>query len=152
MPARAHSDGDPQREGPLKDEATPAKGGTSMSVSASNTSIWLALRNPAFRNLWLATIVSGTCFAAYGTAAFSVLGTNASTFVISLMSTLSALPYALFTLPAGALADMLDRKKILLVMTFWQVVTAICLTLLGSTHLLNAYFILASAFLFHLGF
>src|SRR5215510_104204 len=123
-----------------------------MDASASNTSIWLALRNPAFRNLWLATIVSGTCFAAYGTAAFSVLGTNASTFVISLMSTLSALPYALFTLPAGALADMLDRKKILLVMTFWQVVTAVSLTLLGVIHFLDAYIILASTFLFHLGF
>ena len=123
-----------------------------MNAPTSNTSIWLALRNSAFRKLWLATVVSGTCFAAYGTAAFAVMGSGTSTFVISLMSTLSALPYALFTLPAGALADMLDRKKILLVVTFWQVVTAVCLTILGVMHVLDAYIILASTFLFHLGF
>jgi len=28
-----------------------------------------------------------------------------------LMATLSALPYTLFTLPAGAIGDMIDRKK-----------------------------------------
>jgi Na+/melibiose symporter-like transporter len=94
----------------------------------SNTSIWLALRNPVFRKLRLATLISGTCIAAHNTVAFSVLGTmDDSAFLISQMSTLSALPFALFTLPAGALADMIDRKR-------------------------NPYVILASAFLFNLGF
>lgn len=119
----------------------------------NNTSIWFALRNPVFRRLWLATLVSGTCLAAHNTAAFSVLGTMGdSAFLISLMSTLSALPFALFTLPAGALADMVDRKKILCGVNLWQASIAICLTILGLTHLLNPYIILASAFLFNLGF
>ena len=75
-----------------------------------------------------------------------------SAFLISLMSTLSALPFALFTLPAGALADMIDRKRILCAVNLWQASIAICLTILGLTHLLNPYVILASAFLFNLGF
>jgi MFS family permease len=75
-----------------------------------------------------------------------------SAFLISLMSTLSALPGALFTLPAGALADMVDRKKILCGVNLWQASIAICLMILGLTHLLNPYVILASAFLFNLGF
>src|SRR5882672_300515 len=123
-----------------------------MNAPSSNTSIWLALRNSAFRNLWLATLVSGTCFAAYSTAAFSVLGADASPFVISLMSTVSALPYALFTFPAGALADMMDRKKILSTVSLFQAAVALCLTILGLTQLVDAYVILASALLFHLGF
>lgn len=111
----------------------------------NNTSIWFALRNPVFRRLWLATLVSGTCLAAHNTAAFSVLGTMGdSAFLISLMSTLSALPFAL--------ADMVDRKKILCGVNLWQASIAICLTILGLTHLLNPYIILASAFLFNLGF
>ena len=66
-----------------------------------DTSIWLALRNPTFRALWLATLVSGTCIAAHNMAAFSVLGeTENSAFLISQMATLSALPFAVFTLPA----------------------------------------------------
>jgi MFS family permease len=39
---------------------------------------------------------------------------GASTVLISMMATVSALPYTLFTLPAGAIADMINRKKILL--------------------------------------
>ena len=119
----------------------------------TETSIWLALSNPVFRGFWLATLISGTCFAAHNTAAFWVLGkTGDSAFLISLMSTLSALPFALFTLPAGALADMVDRKKILCGTNLWQAFIALCLTVLGLMDLLNPYIILASVFLFNLGF
>ena len=124
-----------------------------MNAPVINTSIWLALRNPVFRKLWLATVISGICIAAHNTVAFSVLGTmDDSAFLISQMSTLSALPFALFTLPAGALADMIDRKKILCAVNLWQALIAICLMILGLTHLLNPYVILASVFLFNLGF
>lgn len=85
------------------------------------TSIWLALKNPVFKGYWLAALVSGTCVAAHNTAAFSVLGQESdSAILISLMSTLSSLPFALFTLPAGALADMAERKKILFGTSIWQ--------------------------------
>jgi MFS family permease len=118
-----------------------------------DTSIWLALRNPTFRALWLATLVSGTCIAAHNMAAFSVLGeTENSAFLISQMATLSALPFAVFTLPAGTLADIVDRKKILCAVNLWQALIAACLMTLGLTHVLNPWAILASAFLFNLGF
>jgi MFS family permease len=72
--------------------------------------------------------------------------------VISLMTTVSALPYTLFTLPAGAIADMVDRKKILLVIQLWHASIAIALAILWMAHLLNPYLILASVFLFSVGF
>jgi MFS family permease len=119
----------------------------------SKTSIWLALGNRAFRKFWLATLISGTFVAAHNTAAFWVLGTlDNSAFVISLMSTVSALPFALLTLPAGALADMVDRQKILSGTNLWQALVAACLALLGFAHLLNPTIILASTFLFGVGF
>ncbi len=117
------------------------------------TSIWLALRNPVFRGYWLAALVSGTCVAAHNTAAFSVLGKEReSALLISMMSTLSALPFALFTLPAGAFADMVDRKKILYGTNLWQASIAICVAILALTDLLNSYIILTSVFLFGIGF
>ena len=86
-----------------------------MGKTAEKTSTWLALRNPVFRKLWLAMVVSGSCIGAHNTAAFWALDSlGASTVLISLMATVSALPYTLFTLTAGAIADMVDRKKILL--------------------------------------
>ena len=84
-----------------------------MEKTSEKTSTWLALRNPVFRRLWLAMVVSGSCIAAHNTAVYWTLNSlGASTVLISLMATVSALPATLFTLPAGALADMLDRKKI----------------------------------------
>ena len=35
----------------------------------NKSSTWTALRNPAFRNLWIATVISGTCVAAHDNAA-----------------------------------------------------------------------------------
>jgi MFS family permease len=117
------------------------------------TSIWLALKNPVFKRYWLAALVSGTCVAAHNTAAFTVLGQgDDSAILISLMSTLSSLPFALFTLPAGALADMAERKKILCATSTWQASIALCLAILALTNSLNPYVILISVFLFGIGF
>ena len=77
---------------------------------------WTALRHPAFRRMWIANLISGSAIAAHGTAAFwvlSSLGKSDSTLILSLMATLSSLPFSLFTLPAGAVADLVDRRKIL---------------------------------------
>jgi MFS family permease len=119
----------------------------------AKASTWLALRNPVFRRLWLAMVASGSCIGAHNTAVYWALDSlGASTVVISLMATVSALPYTLFTLPAGAIADMVDRKKILLAVQLWHASVAIALAILWMAHLLNPYLILASAFLFSAGF
>jgi MFS family permease len=121
----------------------------------AKTPTWTALRNPAFRRLWVANLISGSAIAAHGTAAFwvlSSLGKSDSTLLLSLMATLSSLPSSLFTLPAGAIADLIDRKKMLCAVNLWQAAVAICLAVLGVTHLLSPYVILASAFLFGVGF
>src|SRR5262245_2713969 len=44
--------------------------------------------------------------------------------VRKLMSTVASLPFFFFTLPAGALADMMDRKRIMFVMTIWLALAA----------------------------
>jgi MFS family permease len=126
---------------------------TSKTKTTEKTSTWLALRNPVFRKLWLAMVVSGSCIGAHNTAIYWALNSlGASTILISLMATVSALPYTLFTLPAGAIADMVDRKKILLAVQLWHASIAFALAILWMSHLLNPYLILVSAFLFSAGF
>src|SRR6516225_11539461 len=91
-------------------------------------------------------IISGSCIGAHYTAVYLALNKlGANTLLLSMMATVSALPYTLFTLPAGAFADMVDRKKILLGVQLWQAFIAIALAVLWMTHLLNPYLILASA-------
>src|SRR4051794_26817118 len=102
------------------------------------TSAWTALRNPVFRKLWLASVVSGCCVAAHDMAATWVMNTlTPSPVLLSLLSTAAALPFFLLTFPAGALADLVDRKKLLCAMHLWLAVAAGGLALLGWLHRLN---------------
>src|SRR6267378_5727772 len=78
----------------------------------TTNSNWAALRNPVFGRLWIASVISGTCVAAHDNAATYMIDTlAASPFLISLISTAASLPFFLFTLPAGALADSVNRKR-----------------------------------------
>jgi MFS family permease len=118
-----------------------------MEETAEKTSTWLALRNPVFRRLWLAMVISGSCIGAHNTAVYWAMHKlGASTLHIALMTTVSALPYTLFTLPAGAIADMVDRKKILLTVQIWHASIAFALAILWMAHLLNPYLIRSAHF------
>jgi MFS family permease len=122
-------------------------------MSTNSNSIWVALRNPVFCKLWLASVVSGCCVSAHDMAATWVMNTmTPSPFFLSLLSTAASLPFFLVTFPAGALADMLNRKKLLCVMHVWLVVAAAGLALFGSLRLLNPSIILFAVFLLGIGF
>src|SRR5258707_5075232 len=80
-------------------------------------------------------VVSGSCIAAHNTAVYWTLNSlGASTVLISLMATVSALPATLFTLPAGALADMLDPKKNFLAVEPWHASLPVSPTILWHVH------------------
>ena len=119
----------------------------------STNSIWISLRNPVFRSLWLASVVSGCCVSAHDMAATWVMNTlSPSPFLLSLLSTAASLPFFLLTFPAGALADMVDRKKLLSIMHVWLSIAAAGLAVLGTLHLLSPVIVLAAVFLLGVGF
>jgi MFS family permease len=119
----------------------------------NSNSTWTALKNPAFRKLWIATVISGTCVAAHDSAATWMINSfTGSPLLISLMSTLASLPFFLFTLPAGALADKVDRQKLICFINVGLAAAAGCLAVLGWLHLLNPCLILASVFCIGVGF
>jgi MFS family permease len=73
---------------------------------------WFALRNEKFRTLWLATLISSSAVAAYGTAAIWLMNSLArSSFFLSLIPVITSLAFFLFTLPAGIVADVMSRTK-----------------------------------------
>jgi MFS family permease len=103
--------------------------------------------------IWLASLISGTCASAHGTAAtWAVNELSHSTLLLSMMSTFSSLPFFLFTLPAGALADMVDRAKLVRITHLWLAASAVGLAILGWLHLLNGNLILLFVFLIGAGF
>ena len=124
-----------------------------MNVHLAKTSTFAALRNPVYRKLWFAILLSGTCVAAQDTAAawtMNMLGSSA--FLLSLISTVASLPFFLFTLPAGALADMVNRRRLLCFMNLWLAGAAVLLAILSSFQLLNPYVLLFCVFLIGIGF
>jgi len=61
--------------------------------AVTTNSSWAALRNPVFRKLWIATVLSGTCVAAHDNAVIWMMNTlTESPFLISFMSTVASLP------------------------------------------------------------
>lgn len=122
-------------------------------ANLAKNSTWTALRNPAFRIFWLASLLSGTCVAAHDTAATWLMNMlTASPLLISLMSTVAALPFFFLTLPAGAVADVVNRKKLLCVINVWLAVSAALLAIVGFLHLLDPPLILAGVFSIGIGF
>jgi MFS family permease len=119
----------------------------------NTNSTWTALRNPVFRSMWLASLISGTCVAAQDTAAtWTMNRVSDSPLFLSLMSTVASLPFFFFTLPAGALADMVDRKRMMFVMTIWLAAAAGGLALIGWFQLINPWILLAAVFFIGTGF
>jgi MFS family permease len=76
----------------------------------------------------------------------------ASPFLISLISTVASLPFFLFTLPAGALADSVNRKRLLCAINLWLAAAAVALAIFGWLNLLSPCLILISVFFLGVGF
>ncbi len=119
----------------------------------ANASTWIALRNPAFRSMWLGSVLSGVCASAHDTAAtLSMHQVSNAPLFLSLMSTMAALPFFFFTLPAGTLADMVDRKWMMFAATAWLALSAGALAVCGWLGCINPYVLLAAVFLIGVGF
>jgi MFS family permease len=119
----------------------------------SKTSIWIPLKNGMFRNLWVASLLSGSAVSAYDMAATWLMNTmTPSPLLLSLMSTFATLPFFLFTLPAGVLADMFNRRKLLCLMNLWLAAAAAGLAIVSWIGLANPYLILGTVFLLGVGF
>jgi MFS family permease len=90
---------------------------------------WAPLRHRVFRALWIAQTVSnvGTWMQTVG-AQWLIVSMGGTALTVSLVQTATTLPTFLIGLPAGALGDILDRRKIML----WaQGFMLICATALG---------------------
>src|SRR6516164_2950539 len=119
----------------------------------STSSTWPALRNQMYRTKWFASLLPGPCVAAHDTAATCTMNQVIHLpLFLSLMSTVASLPFFFFTLPAGALADMVDRKRMMFVMTIWLAVAAGGLAICGWFKMINPYVLLAAIFLIEVGF
>lgn len=109
-------------------------------------------RHPAFRSLWLAQFVSNTggWMRTVG-AQWLVTQTSQPAALVALVQTAASLPVLLLGILAGALADILDRRRLLLVAQGPLFAAAGLPAVLTAAGRINAYGVLAPTFLLGCG-
>jgi MFS family permease len=110
------------------------------------------LRSPVFRALWIAALVSniGTWMQSVG-AVWQVGNQSGSAALVALVQTAVSLPIVLLALPAGAAADVVDRRRLLLLTQTWMLVSAAALCVATVLGLASPAAVLALTFLLGLG-
>ena len=113
---------------------------------------WAPLQEPLFRSLWIAAVISytGTWMQNVG-AGWLMTQLSASPLMVSLVQAAAAIPVFLVVLPAGALADMMDRRRLLLFTQGWMVAASAALGILTLMNVVSPWMLLVFTFLLGLG-
>jgi MFS family permease len=128
---------------------------TSEQVAASGPaplSAWAPLRHPLYRALWIAQLVSNIGTWMQNVGAVWLMGTlGGSAALVALVQSAVTLPVFLTALPAGALADIVDRRRLLLVTQTWMLLSATGLAVLTYLNSTTPGLLLALTFALGLG-
>ena len=121
-------------------------------MTEKKSSTWSPLRLPLFRALWLAAVASNVGTWMHNVGAEWLMTTLApSPFVVALMQTAEAAPTFLLALPAGALADIVDRRRLLLFSQAWMLFAAVALAAATLAGVVNPTVLLLLTFALGLG-
>ncbi|WP_028348394.1 MFS transporter [Bradyrhizobium murdochi] len=105
------------------------------------------LRHAVFRRIWLASLVSNLGILIQGVgAAWAMTQMTSSADKVALVQTALMLPVMLISMPAGAIADMHDRRIVALVSLGIALVGATALTVLAWLGLVTPNILLALCF------
>jgi MFS family permease len=119
----------------------------------SNTeSRWGVYRNSIFVTMLVATSLSSVGFAMFDTgSAWLMTGLNPSPRMVSAVQVATTLPLFLLTLPAGALSDVVDPRRLLIVAQAGVVAVSVPFAAVVSAGLANPTSLLATSFLLGIG-
>jgi len=102
---------------------------------------------PVFRLLWSTWLTANLCMWMTDVAAAWTMTTLTSTPIwVALVQSASTLPVFLLGLPSGALADIVDRRRLLFATQFWLALTAGALCAVTASGWMNAPLLLVLVF------
>src|SRR3981081_2458278 len=119
-----------------------------MSVSSRTVSTWAPLRIGVFRALWLAVLVSNVAvwMQTVGAQWLRVSQPHAS-ILVALVQTADYLPDMLFGVVGGVLADMFDRRRLLMAVQAFLVIAGVVLAALTFANQMPPALLLIFTFL-----
>jgi predicted MFS family arabinose efflux permease len=108
---------------------------------------------PAFAAIWTASTIFNIGTAMFDTgSAWLMTSLNADPMAVSLVQVAASLPIVVFTLPAGALADIMDSRRILIVVEIGILIAIATFATLVSLGLATPAVLLLTIFLLSAGF
>lgn len=87
----------------------------SRSTPNSARSAWAPFRHRVYKRLWIATVVSNIGAWMYSAAAsWLMTSLDPHPVMVALVQAVTSLPMFLFAIPAGALADIIEKRRFIL--------------------------------------
>lgn len=122
------------------------------STFRDDVSPWAPLAVPTFRAFWLASLASnfGTWIHEVG-AGWLMTSLDSSPEMVSAVRTAMAIPIVLLAVPAGVLADRIDRRRLLLITQLGLFVTTAVLGMLTLADVITPWMLLGLTFVIGLG-
>src|SRR5271166_6411233 len=123
-----------------------------LPIAPPRHSVLGPLHEPLFRTLWLAAVVSytGSWMQNVG-AGWLMTSLTMSPLMVGLVQAAGSIAVFLVVLPAGAIADVVDRRKLLLLTQLWMVLAAAALGVLTIAGLVTPALLLLFTFLMGFG-
>jgi MFS family permease len=120
--------------------------------AAAPASAWAPFRHPLFAKMWSAQFVSniGSWMQTVG-AQWLMLSLTGSAAYVALVQTASSLPVVLFAVAAGAIGDLVDRRRFLLVAQGLMLAAAVALGALALAGLVTPWALLGLIFALGVG-
>ena len=116
--------------------------------SQSSGGIFSPLRYAVFRRIWTASLLSNLGILVLGVgAAWTMTQISSSTNLVALVQTSLMLPVALVSTPAGAIADMFDRRIVGIVALAIALTGSISLSVLASLGVVTPVLLLVFCFI-----
>ena len=113
---------------------------------------WSPFRHAAFTVIWITTLVSNVGSWMYSSAsAWLMTNLDADPLMVSLVQVAATLPMFLFALPAGALADIVDKRRYLIGAETFIAIVSILFAALIWLRLINPWTLLLFTFLIEAG-
>jgi MFS family permease len=118
----------------------------------SNDGAWSPLSQPVFRRLWLAVLASNIGTWVHDvSAAWFIAETTGSPLMVAGVQAATTLPVVLLAVLAGTLADIVDRRKYLILAQLWMLMVAGMLALLAHLDMLGPWILIALTFALGIG-
>src|ERR1700735_5021783 len=106
---------------------------------------------PLFRDLWLASMVSNVGSWMQDTAGtWLMTALTTSPLLIALMQTAASLPVVVLGLIAGATADIIDRRRLLIFWQAWMLTAVAVLSVLTFSGVIGPWWLLTLTFMLNI--